>query len=143
MMMEDRESRKVDPLLQNRSGNAFRLNIPMNFVSSPSAAPKVIKQGDQDVVPFKVFYSYLTISDVSQLLLKQKGAKQPKTVEIAIPNSEKMLANNLIAHQAQQQEEMMEMKRRVLRYDERDRLLEEEEKKRGQSEVFDSSVGFG
>jgi hypothetical protein len=73
-----------------------------------------------------------------QLLLKQKGGKQPKAVEVAIPNSDKMLSTNL-AHQAQQQEEMLEMKRRVLRYDERDRQLDEEEKKRGE---FDNSVYF-
>lgn len=140
MMMEDRENRKVDPLLQNRSGKTLNLNIPMNLLSNPTSSsaspPPVIKQGGQEVVPFKVFHELPQPAHFLQLLLKQKGAKQPKAVEVAIPNSERMLSNNLIAHQAQQQEEMQEMKRRVLRYDERDRQLDEEEKKRGEFDTL-------
>jgi hypothetical protein len=78
MMMEDRENRKVDPLLQSRTANALKLNIPMGLVSPPTPHHQ---QAGPEGVPYKVFLSRPFFSAPSlAIFFEPPSIKRPATI---------------------------------------------------------------
>jgi len=125
MMNEDREQRKADAV--NRTA-LLNMSIPMNLLRRPTSA--VQPQPPPPPAPVSA-PTPLADSVAFKVLIKGKGNRQ-KAVDLSIPQDSKLASQHLKikSRQAQQQEEM---KRLVLQYDERDRKLDEENKKKKNS----------
>jgi len=116
MLSEERDTRKLD----NSRAN-LQMVKPLNLIA-PSPKPTPHLEGDY--VNFK--------------MLMKKGNK-PKALDIGIPIDDKLVSQHLKSRQAQQAQQQ-EMKKIVLQYDERNRQLQEAERKMKKA---DPEITFG
>jgi regulator of nonsense transcripts 2 len=119
---DSRESSQLDNVQLNRGG-LTNLAIPMNLYGKETTPERENKEAN--VIPFKV-------------LLKKGNKKQPTFSDINIPKDVK-LASVHLKTRSQQKKQQQEMKRLVLKYDERDRQQSSVEERK----FKDEDITFG